>query len=125
MSNYATEIERIFEEHRRRSVQIQMEVDEFDGRAAEREQAFQDHANTWLTENGEAMRQKLAQAEEQERAEMEARAEQERLLIEAREHREAIARAEAARRSRDVVYPVDDDGDDPEGEYYRRDSWLV
>ncbi|WP_327149704.1 hypothetical protein [Nocardia sp. NBC_01329] len=43
---------------------------------------------------------------------------------ELRQQQEAVARAAAARQSRNVVTPIDDDGDE-EGEYYRRNSWLV
>ncbi|MGV9751856.1 hypothetical protein [Nocardia farcinica] len=49
--------------------------------------------------------------------------ERERMAAELRAQREAIARSIAARRATDVVTPIDDD--DPEGEYYRRESWLV
>ncbi|MBF6268442.1 hypothetical protein [Nocardia farcinica] len=50
--------------------------------------------------------------------------ERERMAAELRAQREAIARSIAARRATDVVTPIDED-DDPEGEYYRRESWLV
>ncbi|WP_063037153.1 hypothetical protein [Nocardia grenadensis] len=45
-------------------------------------------------------------------------------LEELRQQREAVARAAANRQNRNVVTPIDDDGDD-EAEYYRRNSWLV
>lgn len=45
-------------------------------------------------------------------------------LEELRQQREAVARAAANRQTRNVVTPIDDDGDD-EAEYYRRNSWLV
>ncbi|MEV3962675.1 hypothetical protein AB0M34_17525 [Nocardia sp. NPDC050193] len=45
-------------------------------------------------------------------------------LEELRQQREAVARAAANRQHRNVVTPIDDDGDD-EAEYYRRNSWLV
>ncbi|VFA94221.1 Uncharacterised protein [Nocardia farcinica] len=50
--------------------------------------------------------------------------ERERMAAELRAQREASARSIAARRATDVVTPIDED-DDPEGEYYRRESWLV
>ncbi|MGW4736725.1 hypothetical protein [Nocardia xishanensis] len=75
-------------------------------------------------EHGEEIAKAQAEAEERERQEVEARAEQERLAAEAREQREAIARSIAARKSKGVVTPIDED-DDPESEYYRRKSWLI
>jgi len=73
--------------------------------------------------HGEAIARAQAEAEEHERREAEERAEQERQAAELLAHREAMARSAAARRSGDVVVPIDDE--DPEGEYYRRASWLI
>ncbi|MBF6425646.1 hypothetical protein [Nocardia cyriacigeorgica] len=49
--------------------------------------------------------------------------ERERQAAEAREQREAIARSMAARRSKNVVAPIDEE--DEEAQYYQRKSWLV
>lgn len=77
-----------------------------------------------MEEHGEEFRRQVAEIEEQQRREAEERAERERREAEEREQREAVARAIAARKSKNVVTPIDED-DDPEGEYYRRQSWLV
>ncbi|MEV0293299.1 hypothetical protein [Nocardia sp. NPDC050710] len=128
MADPVREIELIFEEHDRQARLLSEEFMEIERRCAERERDFQERTNAsyqqLLEDHAEEIAKAEAEAEEKERGEMEARAEQERLMAEAREQREAVARSVAARKSKDVVYPVDDD-DDPEAEYYRRKSWLV
>ena len=128
MVNYAEAIEREFEECARRTGILRAELVEIDRSAAERLHALGERATEQLRqaieENAEEIAREQAEAEERERREAEERAERERLETEAREHREAIARAAAARRAADVVTPIDED-DDPEGEYYRRQSWLI
>ncbi|WP_063039073.1 hypothetical protein [Nocardia pseudovaccinii] len=128
MTNYSEEIERIFEEHDRRSRMLREELVEIEQRSAERGRDFVEQMNeemrTFWEERAEELEKAQAEADERERRETEARAEQERLAAEAREQREAIARSIAARKAHDVVTPIDED-DDPESEYYRRKSWLI
>ncbi|MEV6337485.1 hypothetical protein AB0M12_22530 [Nocardia vinacea] len=128
MTNYSEEIERIFDEHDRRSRILREELVEIEQRSAERGREFVEQINIEMREfweeHAEELEKAQAEAEERERREVEARAEQERLAAEAREQRDAIARSIAARRANDVVTPIDED-DDPESEYYRRKSWLV
>ncbi len=128
MTNYSEEIERIFEEHDRRSRILREELVEIEQRSAERGREFVEQMNiemrAFWEEHAEELEKAQAEAEERERCEVEARAEQERVVAEAREQREAIARSIAARKANGVVTPIDED-DDPESEYYRRKSWLV
>lgn len=124
MTNYSEEIERIFEEHDRRSRILREELVEIEQRSAERGREFVAEMNIEMREFWAEHAEELAEAEERERREVEARAEQERLATEARKQRESIARSIAARRANDVVTPIDED-DDPESEYYRRKSWLI
>ncbi|WP_227998599.1 hypothetical protein [Nocardia australiensis] len=128
MVNYAAEIERIAEEARRRSAILLEELDDVHRRTAERSHALAEQSATemrqfWEEKAGE-LQKAAADAEETERREAEARAERERLEAEAREQRDAIVRSIAARKAHGYVTPVDED-DDPEGEYYRRKSWLI
>ncbi|MGW4631706.1 hypothetical protein [Nocardia sp. NPDC004415] len=69
-----------------------------------------------------AREREAAEAAERERLEAE---ERERQEAEAREQQDAIARSIAARKANNYAAPLDGDDYDPEGEYYRRNSWLV
>ncbi len=114
MVDYAAEIDRIFEEHRRRSAILTQELEEIEQRTARtaydlEARATADMRQFW-DEHGEELEQARAEAEERERQE-----------AEQREQREAIARAAAARKAEQNAAPADDDDDD----YYRRESWLV
>ncbi|MFD4442658.1 hypothetical protein ACFWPK_23085 [Nocardia sp. NPDC058519] len=82
--------------------------------------AVHNNGHEILAEIQAVREREAAEAEERERLEAE---ERERQEAEAREQREAIARSIAARRANDRAAPMDDD--DPEGDYYRRKSWLV
>ncbi|MFE3323181.1 hypothetical protein [Nocardia sp. NPDC059195] len=82
--------------------------------------AVHNNGHEILAEIQAVREREAAEAEERERLEAE---ERERQEAEAREQREAIARSIAARRANDRAAPLDDD--DPEGDYYRRNSWLV
>ncbi|WP_431953642.1 hypothetical protein [Nocardia lijiangensis] len=128
MVNYAEEMDRIGDECRRISAAISEDLIEINKRTADKSRELAEQSAAAMREFWEEHREEIAkaqaEAEEKERQEVEARAEQERLAAEAREQREAIARSIAARRSKDVVTPIDED-DDPESEYYRRKSWLI
>jgi hypothetical protein len=124
MVNYADEIERIGEESRRRSAILLQELEETRQHSAVVERELAERSAIEMGEFWEEHAEEIAKAQaEAEQARLEAE-EKERLEAEAREQREAIARSIAARRARGVVTPVDED-DDPEGEYYRRKSWLI
>jgi predicted RNA-binding Zn ribbon-like protein len=117
MVNYAEEIERIGEESRRRSAILLQELEETRQHSAAVERELAERSAIEMREFWEEHAEEIAKAQ----AEVE---EKERLEAEAREQREAIARSIAARKAHGVVTPVDED-DDPEGEYYRRKSWLI
>ncbi|MGV9820326.1 hypothetical protein [Nocardia xishanensis] len=104
--NYEIEIQSIVADNQRATRMLQEEYEEMRQR---------------LTRNGAELVAAMEEAEERIRVEVE---EQERLAAEEREQREAIARSIAARKSKGVVTPIDED-DDPESEYYRRKSWLI
>lgn len=78
------------------------------------------------TDSGRAAEQAVEQVVQQPGAEpsLPVYAEVVRREEELREAREAIARSAAARRANERFEPVDYDGYDPEGEYFRRKSWL-
>lgn len=128
MVDYGFEMEQLAEQCRRISAGISEELEEINRRAAARSQALVERTRAdidqFMDEHGEEFLKQLAESQEQERREAEERAERERREAEEREQREAVARAIAARKSKNVVTPIDED-DDPEGEYYRRQSWLV
>ncbi|MCP2277108.1 caldesmon [Nocardia amikacinitolerans] len=135
MANYSFEIEQLAAETRRRSAMLLDELDAVHRRTADKgrelaERSARELIPFWEEKVREAeaaadeAEQARAEAEERERAEAEERMERERQEAEAREQREAIARSIAARKSKDVVTPIDED-DDPESEYYRRKSWLI
>ncbi|WP_216914556.1 hypothetical protein [Nocardia noduli] len=108
--DHGSRIECTVEEYRRGMVRLQDEYDEMKRQSS--------------ADNGAALLEAIerVETEREEHARLEAE-ERERAAAEAREQREVIARALALRRSKDVVTPTDDD--DPEGEYYRRESWLI
>ncbi|MFD0365882.1 hypothetical protein ACFQZZ_30965 [Nocardia sp. GCM10030253] len=126
--NYADEIERAGEEFRRRSAVALEDLEEAKQATAASYRAAVELAlveeHRYREEHAEELEAARAEFEEAERRAAETRQEEERLEAEAREQREAIARSIAARKANDVVTPVDED-DDPEGEYYRRKSWLI
>ncbi|WP_040794617.1 hypothetical protein [Nocardia higoensis] len=127
MVDYGAEMERIIDQCRRDAAAIESDLAEINRRTAETSAMLTEQSRAAMREfwevHGEAISRAQAEAEEQERREAEERAEQERQAAELRAHREAMARSAAARRSGDVVVPIDDE--DPEGEYYRRESWLI
>lgn len=109
--DYGYQIECVVEEYRRGVLRLQSEYDEM--------------KRSLSADDGAALLEAIerVEAEREAQARLEAD-ERKRLETEAREQREAIARSIAARKSKDVVTPIDED-DDPEGEYYRRKSWLI
>ncbi|WP_406236467.1 hypothetical protein [Nocardia sp. NBC_01009] len=117
MVDYVAEVERLAEESLRRMSVLREELEEIKQETARRDQEFSANLATEMSQ----FWQEYAETEEAARAEAE---EKERLEAEAREQREAIARSIAARKAHELVTPVDED-DDPEGEYYRRKSWLI
>ncbi|HLS78319.1 MAG TPA: hypothetical protein VK083_16170 [Nocardia sp.] len=125
--DYRAEMEDIIERCRRRSAEIVDDLTEANQRVALADAALADRtraaAQEFWEEHGEEILAAQAEAEERERREAEERAEQERQAAELAAYREAMARSASARRSGDVVVPIDDE--DPEAEYYRRESWLV
>ncbi|WP_067861412.1 hypothetical protein [Nocardia shimofusensis] len=127
MVDYGAEMERIIDQCRRDAAAIENDLAEINRRTAETSAILTERSRAAMREfweeHGEVIAAAQAEAEEQERREVEERAERERQAAELREYREAMARSAAARRSGDVVVPIDDE--DPEGEYYRRESWLV
>ncbi|MEV6273835.1 hypothetical protein [Nocardia sp. NPDC051832] len=111
--NYEYEIERTVEDYLRRVVQMQDEYDEM-----KKQMSWNNGVELVAAiDRVEAEREEQARREAQER---------ERLEAEAREQRAAIERAVAMRNAKGYVPPSDDDEwDDPDSQYYRRDSWLV
>ncbi|WP_216909490.1 hypothetical protein [Nocardia noduli] len=126
--DYAREIEYADEDFRRRS---QSQLDELEHGKREIEAAYQGAIEQVLAEERQAREEReLAEAAAETggaaQAEAAARAERERLEAEAREQRESIARSAASRQAHGYVAPSDDDEwDDPDSQYYRRESWLV
>ncbi|MFQ6393078.1 hypothetical protein ACLMAJ_06480 [Nocardia sp. KC 131] len=116
MVNYVEEARRLAEENQRRMSILLGEFQEVQEDTAKNGREFAAQAAAEMNQFWEE------QAPATEQAEKEAE-EKERLETEAREQREAIARSIAARKAHGTVTPVDDD--DPEGEYYRRKSWLI
>ncbi|WP_109525486.1 MULTISPECIES: hypothetical protein [Nocardia] len=108
--DHGSRIEGTVEEYRRGMMRLHDEYDEMKRKSS--------------ADNGAAVLEAIerAEAERDERTRLEA-GERERAAAEVREQRDALARARVPRRSEDVVTPIDDD--DPEGEYYRRESWLI
>ncbi|WP_280233983.1 hypothetical protein [Nocardia cyriacigeorgica] len=127
MVNYGAEIERIVEESRWRSTKLREEIAEINQRTAQRSRALAEKSASEMRQFWEDHGEEIQRAQEQAEAEAEnerlAAEERERQEAEAREQRDAIARSMAARRSKDVVAPVDED--DEEAQYYQRKSWLV
>ncbi|WP_194817425.1 hypothetical protein [Nocardia sp. XZ_19_385] len=119
------ETEALVAEHLRRVASLEDELAEMNRRLS------QDHNGAEILaaiERVEAEEEERAreEAEERERLELEARSERERLAAEAREKLEAMTRSASARHAAGFVPPSDDDEwDDPDSQYYRRDSWLV
>lgn len=127
MVDYRVEMECIIDRCRRDAAAIANDLAEVNRRSAAATAALTERsraaAQDFWDEHGEAIAAAQAEAEERERKELEERAEQERQAAELRAHREAMMRSAAVRRNGDVVLPIDDE--DPEGEYYRRESWLI
>ncbi|NEW57954.1 hypothetical protein GV794_20175 [Nocardia cyriacigeorgica] len=126
--NYGEEIERVVEESRWRSAKLREEIADINQRTAEKSRALAERSAGEMRQFWDDHREEFHKAQEQADAEAEkerlAAEERERLEAEAREQRDAIARSMAARRSKDVVAPIDED-DDEESQYYQRKSWLV
>ena len=128
--DYVREMEYAFEDFRRRSRANLEELEEQqrENRAAyDRavEQAVAEELR-FREEHAEEIEAARVAWEERERLEAEARAERERVEAEAREQRESIARAASSRQTQGYAAPSDDDEwDDPDSRYYRRESWLV
>ncbi|MBF6356214.1 hypothetical protein IU449_16970 [Nocardia higoensis] len=127
MADYRAEMERIIDRCRREAAALENDLAEINRRTAETSAMLTERSRAAMREfweeHGETIAAAQAEAEEQERRAAAERAEQERQAAELREYREAMARSSAARRSGEVVVPIDDE--DPEGEYYRRESWLI
>lgn len=120
--DYVAEIERLAAEHRRRSAVLLAELEDLHRRTAERGREFAERSAADLTRFLAERADDSAHAEVETEPEADERERQEALE---REQREAVARSIAARKANDVVRPIDDDEVDPEGEYFRRKSWLV
>ncbi|MBU3061545.1 hypothetical protein KO481_08415 [Nocardia sp. NEAU-G5] len=119
MADYATEIERIFEEHDRQIGMIRQEREEQRRLGAQRDRDFREQAPALMRQIAQEY-ERTEQEAEKARAEAE---EQERREAEMREQQDAIARAAAYRRANQNVRAVDDEDEDDD--YYRRKSWLV
>ncbi|WP_280471181.1 hypothetical protein [Nocardia cyriacigeorgica] len=134
MVNYRAEMDRIIEEAKWQSARLQDDLAEINQRTAAKGQESADRYAVEMRQFWEEAAVELEKLEAEyeknrEAAEVEAEKERlaaeerERLEAEAREQREAIARSMQARRSKDVVAPIDED--DEEAQYYQRKSWLV
>ncbi|TLG11512.1 hypothetical protein FEK35_12520 [Nocardia cyriacigeorgica] len=121
--SYGDEIERIAEECRWRSARLLDDLAEINRRTADKSRELAEQSAIEMRQVWENMTEELEKAEAEAEKERLAAEERERLEAEAREQREAIARSMQARRSKDVVAPIDED--DEEAQYYQRKSWLV
>ncbi|MFC9892363.1 hypothetical protein ACFVMC_01600 [Nocardia sp. NPDC127579] len=128
--DYVRQMEYAFEDFRRRSRANLAELEEQQRETRDAynravEQALAD-ARRFREEHAEEIEAARAAEAERELLEVEARAEQERLEAEARDQRDSIARSALSRQTQGYEAPSDDDEwDDPDSQYYRRDSWLV